>query len=88
MAGPSTFPTLKHSEILECLSELGMNMTEENLMRPVSEQVIRVMEQLLDLFMGFTAEDNAQIKFEGMDVFDYPEIHEYSVGQLAFTRSL
>ena len=83
-----TFPTLKNDEILTCLSELGMNMTEENLVKPVSEQVIRVMEQLLDMFMGFTAEDNAQIKFEGMDVFDHPEIHEDSVGQLAFTRSL
>ncbi len=79
---------LELPEILECLTELGMNVTEESLVRPVSEQVIRLMEQLLDTFMGYTAEDNAQIKFEGMDVFEHPEIHEYSVGQLAFNRSL
>jgi hypothetical protein len=30
-------------------------------------------EQLLDLFMGFSADDNAQIKFSGMDVFDHPD---------------
>jgi hypothetical protein len=84
----ATFPMLELPEILECLTELGMNVTEESLVRPVSEQVIRLMEQLLDTFMGYTAEDNAQIKFEGMDVFEHPEIHEYSVGQLAFNRSL
>ncbi len=63
-------------------------MNEEHLSKPVSEQIVRVMEQFLDIFMGFTADDNAQIKFEGMDVFEHPEIHEFSVGQLAFHRSL
>jgi hypothetical protein len=84
----STFPALKAGEILLCLNELGISMNEEHLSKPVSEQIVRVMEQFLDIFMGFTADDNAQIKFEGMDVFEHPEIHEFSVGQLAFHRSL
>ena len=84
----STFPDLKIGEVVACLCELGVSVNDEQISKPSSEHIIRVMEQFLDIFMGYTAEDNAQIKFEGMDVFDYPEIHEFSVGQLAFYRSL
>jgi hypothetical protein len=88
MDTPHTFPILVNKEILGCMGELGFNMTEENLTKPVPEQVAHMMEQLLDLFMGFTAEDHAQIKFSGINAFEHPDIHEYSVGQLAFHRSL
>ena len=83
-----SFPTLENREILECMSELGCSISEEQLTKPTPDHIMRVMEQLLDLFMGFSADDNAQIKFSGMDVFDHPEIHEFSVGQLAFHRSI
>ena len=88
MAAQYSFPTLENREILECMSELGCTISEEQLTKPTPDHMMRVMEQLLDLFMGFSADDNAQIKFSGMDVFDHPEIHEYSVGQLAFHRSV
>jgi kinetochore protein Nuf2 len=88
MAAQYSFPTLENREILECMSELGCSISEEQLMKPTPEHIMRVMEQLLDLFMGFSADDNAQIKFSGMDVFDHPEIHEFSVGTLAFHRSI
>lgn len=88
MAAQYSFPTLENREILECMSELGCSISEEQLTKPTADHIMRVMEQLLDLFMGFSADDNAQIKFSGMDVFDHPEIHEFSVGQLAFHRSI
>jgi len=88
MAAQYSFPTLENREILECMSELGCSISEEQLTKPTPDHIMRVMEQLLDLFMGFSADDNAQIKFSGMDVFDHPEIHEFSVGQLAFHRSI
>ena len=88
MAAQYSFPTLENREILECMSELGCSISEEQLTKPTSDHIMRVMEQLLNLFMGFSADDNAQMKFSGMDVFDHPEIHEFSVGQLAFHRSL
>jgi kinetochore protein Nuf2 len=88
MAAQYSFPTLENREILECMSELGCSLSEEQLTKPTPDHIMRVMEQLLDLFMGFSADDNAQIKFSGMDVFDHPEIHEFSVGQLAFHRSV
>ena len=88
MAAQYSFPTLENREILECMSELGCTISEEQLTKPSPDHIMRVMEQLLDLFMGFSADDNAQIKFSGMDVFDHPEIHEFSVGQLAFHRSI
>jgi kinetochore protein Nuf2 len=87
-ASQYSFPTLENREILECMSELGCSISEEQLTKPTPDHIMRVMEQLLDLFMGFSADDNAQIKFSGMDVFDHPEIHEFSVGQLAFHRSI
>eukprot|EP00281_Chroomonas_sp_CCMP1168_P000577 CAMPEP_0206266474 /NCGR_PEP_ID=MMETSP0047_2-20121206/30593_1 /ASSEMBLY_ACC=CAM_ASM_000192 /TAXON_ID=195065 /ORGANISM="Chroomonas mesostigmatica_cf, Strain CCMP1168" /LENGTH=421 /DNA_ID=CAMNT_0053694529 /DNA_START=15 /DNA_END=1280 /DNA_ORIENTATION=- len=70
------------------MSELGCTLSDEQLAKPNPEHITRVMEQLLDLFMGFSAEENAQIKFSGMDAFDFPELHEYSIGQLAFNRSI
>ena len=88
MAAQYSLPTLENREILECMSELGCSISEEQLTKPTADHIMRVMEQLLDLFMGFSADDNAQMKFSGMDVFDHPEIHEFSVGQLAFHRSI
>ena len=87
MSGYS-FPVLENREILECMSELGCAMTEEQLVKPSPDHITRVMEQLLDIFMGFSADDNAQMRFSGIDVFDHPELHEFSVGQLAFNRSM
>jgi hypothetical protein len=83
-----SFPLLESREILECMVELGCPLSEEQLSKPTSEHITRIMEQLLDLFMGFSADESAQIKFSGMDAFDYPELHEFSVGQLAFNRSM
>eukprot|EP00961_Rhodomonas_salina_P234270 3166219-Rhodomonas_salina.1 len=70
------------------MSELGCSLTDEQLTKPTTDHISRVMEQLLDLFMGFSADDHSQMKFSGMDVFDHPEIHEFSIGQLAFNRSI
>lgn len=88
MAAHYSFPMLGTGEIMECMSELGCPLSEEQLTKPAPEHIARVMEQLLDLFMGFSADDHTQIKFSGMDAFDHPELHEFSVGQLAFNRSM
>eukprot|EP00290_Baffinella_frigidus_P013954 CAMPEP_0180154368 /NCGR_PEP_ID=MMETSP0986-20121125/24122_1 /TAXON_ID=697907 /ORGANISM="non described non described, Strain CCMP2293" /LENGTH=454 /DNA_ID=CAMNT_0022102719 /DNA_START=120 /DNA_END=1484 /DNA_ORIENTATION=- len=84
-----SFPVLKPQEILQCFSELGhgIQLTREQLSEPTYEHVTKTMEQCLDMFMEFSAEENQQIRFSGMDAFEHPELHDNSIGQLAFNRS-
>ena len=84
-----SFPRLEDREILQCFSELGngIQLTKEQLMDPTPEHITTLMVQCLDMFMEFSTDENEQMKFSGMDAFDHPELHEGSIGQLAFNRS-
>ena len=84
-----SFPILKDHEILQCFLELGhgIQLTKDQLTDPTCEHITKIMEQCLDVFMEFSADENAQMRFSGMDAFDHPELHESSIGHLAFNRS-
>jgi len=88
MSSQYSFPILETREILECMMELGCTVSEEQLTKPSADHISRLMEQLLDLFLGFSTDESSQMRFSGMDAFDFPELHEFSVGQLAFNRSI
>eukprot|EP00294_Goniomonas_avonlea_P008999 CAMPEP_0114567834 /NCGR_PEP_ID=MMETSP0114-20121206/15712_1 /TAXON_ID=31324 /ORGANISM="Goniomonas sp, Strain m" /LENGTH=436 /DNA_ID=CAMNT_0001754489 /DNA_START=16 /DNA_END=1323 /DNA_ORIENTATION=- len=83
-----SFPLLENSEILGCMKELGIPMSEELLKTPNPEHFTKVCEELLTMFYGWAPEDATQMQFSGVEVFEYPQLHEYSVGHLAFHRAL
>lgn len=87
--GPQySFPILNADEIVQCLKELQIPFSEEQLKKPTSESIRATYEQILELLLGISREELQQPVFQALDVLSYPELHEYSVGQLNFHRNL
>jgi kinetochore protein Nuf2 len=69
------FPVLRWSEILQCMSELGIELTKQDVQEPQhsKEKLRTVYLQLLEIGMGKTQED-LQVPPTG-DNLTYPELH-------------
>ena len=85
-----SFPLLKPPDILQCLYELEIRMSEEELNQcdKHRESVRRVFEQLMEMCIGVTKEELAQPAFSGLQSLNYPELHEDSVSELAHFRAI
>ena len=85
-----SFPLLKPPDILQCLYELEIRMSEEELNQcdKHRESVRRVFEQLMEMCIGVTKEELAQPAFAGLQSLNYPELHEDSVSELAHFRAI
>ena len=83
------FPVLKHGAIIQCMHDLGINCTEENLLHPEKNiELCRLMyEQLAELCTGVTREEMNQPAFSGLNALNYPELHEESVPKLNAYRA-
>ena len=94
------FPELDVASIRQCLENLSVNLTDSDLRKPTSNQVIRLFEILGDKLMGLKV-NNSGIASAGMgylgvfeesevrekmleDIADYPELHENSLPNIAF----
>eukprot|EP00871_Galdieria_phlegrea_P000813 jgi/Galph1/1732/GphlegSOOS_G400.1 len=87
--GPQySFPILSPDEIVQCLKELQIPLSEEQLKKPNPESIRATYEQILELLLGISREELQQPVFQALDVLSYPELHEYSVGQLNFHRKM
>lgn len=82
-----SFPLLKNSEIVGCMPNLGIHMTEADLMEPEPEFVMQVYETFVDLLAGVTREELNQPQFVGLGELDHPELHEDSIPRLALYRA-
>ena len=49
-----SFPILSNQEILACLSELDIQFTEQDILKPTHESVKQVYEPLVQLLVGVT----------------------------------
>ena len=83
------FPVLKVGAIVQCMHEIGINVTEDELLNPEKhpEQVRHVFEQLAEVCTGITKEEIAQPAFLGLNALNYPELHEDSVPRLNSYRA-
>lgn len=92
-SAPSTyiFPLLKHSDILQCMSELGIEMTKAELAEPNrhKERTRKVFLQLLDICCGLTEDDfqPSPAMLETAASCPFPQLHE-DFSDLKFYRSL
>mmetsp|Transcript_29485 Transcript_29485/g.49579 ORF Transcript_29485/g.49579 Transcript_29485/m.49579 type:complete len:456 (-) Transcript_29485:50-1417(-) len=83
-----SFPILSNQEILACLSELDIQFTEQDLLKPTHESVKQVYEPLVQLLVGVTREELQQPALGAIDALEFPELHNESVATLAFSRAL
>lgn len=76
-----SFPILKTSDIILCLNELGILVTEEELSHPEKnkEQIRKVFEFLTELCTGITREELSQPAYFGLKKLSFPDLHEESI---------
>ncbi|KAA0168256.1 hypothetical protein FNF28_02551 [Cafeteria roenbergensis] len=82
------FPILKNSEIVQCLNELGLDVTEDTLARCRADSLHGVYEHLLIDCLDVSKEDLHQPKFYGLDALKHAELHEDSVPAMHFVRAM
>ena len=82
-----SFPILKNSELIACMPNLGIHMSESDLTSPEPEFVINVYETFVDLLAGVSKEELNQPQFVGLGELDHPELHEDSIPRLALYRA-
>jgi kinetochore protein Nuf2 len=84
-----SFPILKTNEIILCLNELGLSVSEDELVNPDKnkDQIRRVYEYLTEYCTGTTREEMSQPAFCGLSKLTYPELHEESIPQINSFRA-
>ena len=93
-----SFPELRSSEILQCLEDLRIPISEADLAKPSPSLVQRIYEAFAEIFMGATAAGLQQQQQRGpkeilnglqvAEMVEYPELHVESVGLVSFYRTL
>ena len=57
-------------------------------MKPNEESVKPMYTSLVQMLMGISREELQQPVFGAIDALEFPELHEDSIGTMAFSRSL
>ena len=83
-----SFPLLKPAEVLSCMNELQIPLSEEELKGASAEVVHRVFEYVVDICMGITKEELDQPAAAGLQALEYGELHDESIPQLSFFRAI
>ncbi|TPX67273.1 hypothetical protein SpCBS45565_g03982 [Spizellomyces sp. 'palustris'] len=87
-AGSFSFPVLKPSELLRCMTDLGMPFSEEDLTKPTMQRILTVYEHFTEILMGVTREQYGQPSFSAMQILEHPDLHQDSIGLIAYYRQL
>ena len=83
-----TFPILKDDAICSCMKELNMDLDVASLRAPKPKQLATIYENFVDLLMGVSRDEAMQPQFAALDVLEHPELHETSIGEIMFMKSL
>lgn len=85
-----SFPLLKTEEIAKCLNELGIPITQDDLMNPDKnpESCRRMLETMAEICTGISKEELIQPSFAGLQVIPFPELHEDSIPKLNNFRAV
>lgn len=84
-----SFPILKTSEIVQCLNELNIPVTEDEIVNPEKnkDQCKRILEHLAEICTGISQQEISQPAFSGLSVLVYPELHDESIPQINTFRA-
>lgn len=84
-----SFPELKNGEILQCMEDLRIPLSESELTKPSLQVVQRIFESFADIFMGIGKEQfGQQPAFQVVETLEYPDLHLDSISLVAFYRLL
>lgn len=81
-----SFPELRNNEILQCLDDLRIPVTEADLSRPTPPIVQRIYEAFAEIFFGgaITPTNSPAVA----EILEYPELHTESISLISFFRSM
>jgi kinetochore protein Nuf2 len=84
------FPRLPPSEIIKCLTELGVPISKEALTRPEDhrETIQTLLEYLAETLLGLNREELSQPAFSGLEAIVYPQLHEESIPHINSIRAI
>ncbi|KAG5519301.1 hypothetical protein PMAC_001926 [Pneumocystis sp. 'macacae'] len=82
------FPTLKPPEILQCMTELGIPFSEEDLTKPSTQRMKLVYEAFSDILMGITWENYDNAVRACHDELEHSEIYMDSLSLIIFYQKL
>ncbi|RUS27143.1 hypothetical protein BC938DRAFT_483658 [Jimgerdemannia flammicorona] len=83
-----SFPIMKPQDILECLNDMQIPFTEEDLSKPTSNKMQLVYEAFMDIVMGVTSEQYEQPVQRVLEELEYPDLHADAVSLMTFLRQL
>ncbi|KAJ3095966.1 kinetochore-associated Ndc80 complex subunit nuf2 [Phlyctochytrium planicorne] len=83
-----SFPNLKPSEILTCMSDLQIPFSIEDLEKPSTQRILTIFESFTSILMGVSREQFAQPNFAAMEILEYPDLHQESIVLMGFYRQL
>lgn len=89
---PFSFPLLKSQEIVHCLSEAGIELTELELEEPNrhKDRVKAVFTQLVQLSLGLSEDDlkiSTSVLCDRVKSLPFPELHDQTFSDLFFLKS-
>ena len=84
-----TFPILGVDEIVTALAEVGITLTDEDLVKARPEVIKVVFDQLIVMVLNITKDELYQAKFAGLSALEQnSELHEESVHVMHWIRSM
>ena len=89
VAPTMTFPILTAEEIVVSLSEMGIAIVEDDLIKARQDVLKNVFDQLIMLVLNMTSDELYQAKFTGLaSVEENSELHEESVHVIHWLRAM
>jgi len=87
------FPILKNSVILQCMTELGYELNEKELLEPhkYKDRVKSIFRELVKLLLGLSEEDLSippKAFLEAQETKPYPDLHDESAIEVFFFQSV
>lgn len=84
-----SFPELKNAEILQCMEDLRIPLSESELGKPTLPVVQRIFEAFADIFMGIGRDQlSQQPAFQVVETLEHPDLHIESISLIAFYRTI
>ncbi|KAJ2957268.1 hypothetical protein NQZ79_g6971 [Umbelopsis isabellina] len=73
-------PTLSSPKLLECLNEIQLPFTEEDLLKPQALRTQYLFERILDLLMGVRTSQIEEVRDKALQNVENPEMHHDLLG--------
>ncbi|KAI8821768.1 Nuf2 family-domain-containing protein [Fimicolochytrium jonesii] len=83
-----SFPLLKPSELIPCMTDFGLALAEEDLTKPTQARILAIYDHITHTLLNRTREHYSQISFDAMQILEQPELQQESITLVSYYRAL